>query len=173
MLQSSIKEFKKYKLLGEKTFEQLSDAEMMQIQADHANSVAIIVQHLAGNMLSRWTNIFTEDGEKQWRNREAEFDSVEQSKDMIIDLMGIRLATALPDAGKSDRMKTCQKTIYIRNEPHTVEAAILRQLCHYAYHVGQMVHIGKCIKGAAWKSLSIPKGESEAFNTAKFKNPRS
>jgi hypothetical protein len=168
MLQSSINEFKKYKLLGEKTFEHLSDAEMMQTQADHTNSVAIIVQHLAGNMLSRWTNIFTEDGEKQWRNREAEFDSIAQSKDMIINLWESgwqNIFRSLENLTDSD----LQKTIYIRNEPYTVEEAILRQLCHYAYHVGQMVHIDKCIKGSSWKSLSIPKGESEAFNGAKFK----
>lgn len=168
MLESSIKEFKKYKLLGEKTFEQLNDAEMMQIQADHTNSVAIIVQHLAGNMLSRWTNIFAEDGEKKWRNRDTEFNSIDQSKENIIRLWESgwqKLFQSLDSLTEVD----LQKIIYIRNEPHTVEEAIVRQLCHYAYHVGQIVHIAKCIKGAAWNSLSIPIGQSEAYNEGKFK----
>jgi hypothetical protein len=130
---------------------------------DASNSIAIIVQHLWGNMLSRWTNFLTEDGEKEWRERDAEFEKVINTKEELIikwDEGWDRLFAELKSLTDDD----LNKTIYIRKEPLTVIDAINRQLAHYSYHVGQMVYIGKMQLNDRWISLSIPKGNSKEFN---------
>lgn len=162
-LNSVIKRFLVYKALGDKTMEQLDEQNLFWQYNDASNSIAIIVQHLWGNMLSRWTNFLTEDGEKEWRERDAEFEKVINTKEELIikwDEGWDCLFAALKSLTDDD----LNKTIYIRKEPLTVIDAINRQLAHYAYHVGQMVYIGKMQLNERWISLSIPKGNSKEFN---------
>lgn len=166
-LSSISKQFQYYKSLGEKTFDQLSFEDLQKEFAEDANSIAIIVKHLVGNMLSRWTNFLTEDGEKTWRERDQEFidsytnrDDLMQSWDLGWDCLFKSLKALEPE--------DLEKLVYIRNQGHTVTEAINRQLAHYAYHIGQIVFIGKVLKGKDWNSLSIPKGKSDSFNHEKF-----
>ncbi len=162
-LESVIKRFLVYKALGDKTMEQLDEENLFWQYNDASNSIAIIVQHLWGNMLSRWTNFLTEDGEKEWRERDAEFEKVINTKEELIikwDEGWDCLFAALKSLTHDD----LNKTIYIRKEPLTVIDAINRQLAHYSYHVGQMVYIGKMQLNDRWISLSIPKGNSKEYN---------
>jgi len=162
-LDSVIKRFLVYKALGDKTMEQLDEENLFWQYNDASNSIAIIVQHLWGNMLSRWTNFLTEDGEKEWRERDAEFEKVINTKEELIikwDEGWDRLFAELKSLTDDD----LNKTIYIRKEPLTVIDAINRQLAHYSYHVGQMVYIGKMQLNDRWISLSIPKGNSKEYN---------
>ncbi len=158
-----IKRFEYYKQLGDATFEQLNDQDFLYQPNEESNSIAIIIQHMYGNMLSRWTNFLTEDGEKEWRSRDAEFLAMECSKQDFISFWNEGWKCLL-DTLKSLQEADLNKTIYIRTEPLTVYDAILRQLAHYPYHVGQIVYIGKIINNTKWKSLSIPKGNSKSFN---------
>jgi hypothetical protein len=168
----SINRFKNYKGLGEKTFDQLNFEELKKEFAEDSNSITVIVKHLVGNMLSRWTNFLTEDGEKSWRHRDQEFVDTYQSKeDMLMAWEnGWDCLFKALEPLKTDDL---EQIIFIRNEEHTVTEAIIRQLAHYAYHVGQIVFLGKLIKGSQWKSLSIPKGKSEDFNAEKFSKEKS
>lgn len=161
------KQFEFYKRLGEKTFDQLSDDELLWQYNDESNSIAIIVSHLSGNMLSRWTDFLSSDGEKEWRNRETEFVQVNSSKHELIKQWNDGW-TCLFDALAMISKENFFTSVYIRNQKHTVVEAINRQLMHYAYHVGQITYIGKMIKAKQWKSLSIPKGGSSKFNQKKF-----
>ncbi|MBL6445872.1 DUF1572 domain-containing protein [Fulvivirga sp. 29W222] len=166
-LESIIKQFEYYKLLGERTFSQLSDEQLMWEYTKDCNSIATIVKHLWGNMLSRWTNFLTEDGEKAWRNRDAEFDNNITSRAELITQWNEGwecLFQALKPLTDHD----LGKEIFIRNQGHTVAEAINRQLAHYAYHIGQIVYIGKMSRKDGWKTLSIAKGHSKQFNTQKF-----
>ena len=126
-----------------------------------------MVKHLVGNMLSRWTNFLTEDGEKEWRNRDDEFINNFNSKEEIIAAWESGWF-CLFKAIKSLTPEGLERIIYIRNGGHTVTEAINRQLAHYAYHVGQIVFLGKLLKSDNWKSLSIPKGDSSKYNNDKF-----
>jgi hypothetical protein len=167
-LNSVIKRFEYYKTLAEQTFAQVSDEGLFWQYSDESNSIAMIVQHLAGNMVSRWTDFLTSDGEKSWRERDAEFEKVIADRPHLLTRWNMGwdcLFNALNSIGEDD----WQKEIYIRNEKHTVVDAINRQLAHYPYHVGQIVFIGKMVAGAGWHSLSIPKGQSGHFNAEKFK----
>lgn len=162
-LQTTIRRLRYYKLLGEKTFGQLTDADFHFTPNEASNSIAVIIQHVSGNMLSRWTNFLTEDGEKGWRQRDAEFVVHDRTKQQILEMWEngwqcfLNALTALTE---NDLLKT----IYIREEPLLVIDAINRQLAHYPYHVGQILYIAKMIRGAGWQSLSIEKGKSEAYN---------
>ena len=162
-LTSVIKRFLVYKALGDKTMEQLDEENLFWQYNDASNSIAIIVQHLWGNMLSRWTNFLTEDGEKEWRERDAEFEKVINTKEELI-IKWDEGWDCLFAALKSLTVDDLNKTIYIRKEPLTVIDAINRQLAHYSYHVGQLVYIGKMQLNDRWISLSIPKGNSKEFN---------
>jgi len=166
-LESIIKQFQYYKLLGDKTFAQLNHEELHKEFAVDSNSISIIVKHISGNMLSRWTNFTTEDGEKTWRHRDTEFEDSYTTKDELLNAWNKGwecLFNAIIPL-KDDQL---EQLIYIRNQGHTVTEAINRQLSHYAYHVGQMVFLGKLIKGENWQSLSVPKGKSSAYNKEKF-----
>lgn len=166
-LSSITKQFEYYKSLGDKTIEQLSLEELKKEFVQDSNSVAIIVKHLAGNMLSRWTNFLTEDGEKEWRHRDSEFeDNYTSKKDLLAHWNeGWNcLFKAITPLKEQD----LERIIYIRNQGHTVTEAINRQLAHYAYHVGQIVFLGKLLRGENWTSLSIPKGDSSKYNKEKF-----
>lgn len=166
-LDSVLKQFEYYKSLGDKTIAQLNEDELKKEFVQDSNSIAIIIKHLAGNMLSRWTNFLTEDGEKDWRQRDDEFIDTLETKAEINAIWNKGwecLFLALEPLGEGD----LEKIIYIRNHGHTVTEAINRQTMHYAYHIGQIVFLGKLLKGENWQSLSIPKGKSKAYNQAKF-----
>ncbi|WP_299621938.1 DUF1572 domain-containing protein [uncultured Tenacibaculum sp.] len=166
-LESVIKQFQYYKSLGDKTFEQLSEDQIFYTLNDETNSMAIIVKHIAGNMLSRWTNFLLEDGEKEWRNRDQEFENSFITKKQIIDYWE-QGWNCLFDAINPLTIDDLDKIIYIRNQGHTVTEAINRQLCHYSYHTGQIVFLGKMLTNEKWQSLSIPKGNSKQYNQEKF-----
>ena len=166
-LESAKKQFEYYKMLGDKTIAQLPDDKLFRQYNDESNSIAIIIKHLSGNMLSRWTDFLTSDGEKEWRHRDSEFDNDIKTKTELIQKWNEGwncLFKALNTLQEDD----FSKTIYIRNQSHTVIEAINRQLAHYPYHVGQMVFIGKMICNENWVSLSIPKGNSNGYNAEKF-----
>jgi hypothetical protein len=170
-LSSTIKQFEYYRLLGEKTMTQLKDEDLFWQYNDESNSIAIIVKHLWGNMLSRWTDFLTTDGEKPWRDREAEFEADVKDRPELMIKWNEGWDCLLHALRSIDEDKL-DTIIYIRNQGHTILEAINRQLAHYAYHVGQIVHIGKMIRNDQWKSLSIPRGQSDNFNKKKFSKER-
>lgn len=162
-LSTVISRLRYYKLLGEKTIDQLTEKELHWQPSSESNSIAVIIQHIAGNMLSRWTNFLTEDGEKEWRKRDEEFEVRSLSKSMILEIWNNGwdcFLNALGALGPDDLVKTVQ----IRNETLTVTDAINRQLAHYPYHIGQIVYIGKMIKNEDWQNLSIPRKGSQRYN---------
>lgn len=162
-----LKQFSYYKAVGENTFEQLSFENMVMLYDADSNSISIIVKHMVGNMLSRWTNFLTEDGEKPWREREQEFEGSYTTRKELIDAWEHGW-NCLFDALSPLKDSDLNRIIYIRNEGHTVAEALFRQLGHYPYHIGQIVYIGKQIKGKEWLSLSIPKAGSNVYNQNKF-----
>lgn len=162
-LDSAIRRLLTYKTLGDSTFSQLEAQDFHFTPDAESNSIAVIIRHLHGNMMSRWTNFLTEDGEKPGRNRDSEFTPPPLAKDALIALWEegwICLLTTLRSLREEDLLKT----ITIRNEPLIAIDAINRQLAHYPHHVGQIVYIGKMIRKEDWQSLSIPKGASGDFN---------
>jgi hypothetical protein len=163
LLQTAIKRFAFYKDLGDKTFAQLQDADFLFQPNEASNSIAVIIQHISGNMLSRWTNFLTEDGEKEWRNRDMEFETHFYTKEQLLG-MWERGWQCLFDSLSALKEEDLLKIIYIRKEPQSVIDAIHRQLAHYAYHVGQVVYLGRLIKNEQWQSLSIEKGKSAVYN---------
>jgi hypothetical protein len=170
-LDTAIRRLKYYKDLGDKSFEQLAEVDFYYQPNEASNSIAIIIQHMHGNMMSRWTNFLKEDGEKEWRQRDAEFEVHSQSKEQLVELWEKGWACFL-DAIEPLKKKYLKKTIYIREEPLTVIDAINRQLAHYPYHIGQIVYIARMIKNERWKNLSIPKGQSQSYNaSADLKDP--
>lgn len=166
-LTSIIKQFEYYKSLGEKTFSQITNTDIHWQYNSESNSIAIITKHLVGNMLSRWTNFLTEDGEKTWRERDQEFEDTYFNKEEMLKAWE-KGWTCLFDALTTITNSQLEQIVYIRNQGHTVTEAINRQLAHYAYHVGQIVFLGKMIQGENWQSLSIPKGKSANYNQEKF-----
>ena len=166
-LKSAIKQFEYYKLLGEKTLTQLKDEDLHWQYNNDSNSIAMIIKHLSGNMLSRWTDFLNSDGEKTWRDRDAEFESDIETRAELLNIWNKGWA-CLTNALNSINEDNWHKTIYIRNEPHRVVDAINRQLAHYPYHVGQIVFIGKMLTNNNWASLTIPKGKTQEFNAKKF-----
>jgi hypothetical protein len=164
-LQFAIKKFKSQQQLGEKTFAQLDEKDLLFKPSKESNSIAVIVQHMSGNMLSRWTNFLTEDGEKSWRERDKEFEDVLVIKEDILNAWHKGWQCVF-NAVENLKPEDVMKTITIRSEQLPVMDAIIRQVDHYGYHVGQIVYIGRIIKDEAWQSLSIPKNKSKEFNDA-------
>jgi hypothetical protein len=167
-LQSVLKEFQDYKNLADKTFAQLEEKDFHFQPNSECNSIATLIQHMHGNMLSRWTNFLTEDGEKEWRQRDEEFEIHEFSKDQLLQLWeeGWKLVF---DTLEPLTDEDLNKTVCIRSKPHSVVGAINRQLTHYASHVGQVILLGKIIKGSDWQTLSVPRGQSKTFNEKMMK----
>lgn len=166
-LLSSIKQFNYYKCLGEKTIGQLSFKELTKEFSPSSNSVSIIVKHLVGNMLSRWTNFLKEDGEKKWRKRDDEFTHTYTTKEELLKHWD-KGWNCLFDALTELKVSDLDRIVFIRNQGHTVTEAINRQMMHYAYHIGQIVFVGKLVQGSDWRSLSIPRGKSGEYNKSKF-----
>ncbi len=166
-LLSARRQFLFYKNLADKTITQLTKDELLYSIDPESNSIAIICKHIIGNMRSRWTDFLTSDGEKDWRNRDNEFvldtHFIDQLQEEWESAWGV-LFHSLDKINESN----IHQIIYIRNMGHSIVEAIQRQLTHYAYHIGQIVYLGKHIKGLAWESLSIPKGKSEEYNQLKF-----
>lgn len=155
--------FKKYKAMGDKTFEQLGEKDFHFSPDKDSNSIAVVIQHISGNLLSRFTDFLTSDGEKPSRNRDMEFEEQQLSKVKLIDRWNKAWNVLF---GSINNLKTDDllKTILIRNEAHSVIEALNRSLTHTSYHIGQIVYLAKQIKKDSWSTLSIPKGKSEEFN---------
>jgi hypothetical protein len=170
-LESVIKQFEYYKLLGERAMEQLPEEKLFWQYNDNSNSIYVIVNHLSGNMLSRWTDFLTSDGEKEWRDRDAEFENDARTRDQLFEKWSEGWDCFLGTL-KGLTADDLKKIIYIRNQGHTVLEAINRQLAHYPYHVGQIVYIAKMAVNENWKSLTISKGSSQSFNAEKFAKPK-
>jgi hypothetical protein len=164
--------FQYYKGLGDKAIAQLEDEHINWRPNEASNSIALIVHHLSGNMLSRFTDFLTSDGEKPWRNREAEFEEGYKNKAEMLEVWdkGWNQLFSAIDALKDEDL---ERIIYIRNEGQTVMDALQRQLVHYPHHVGQILYVAKMIKGDTWQSLSIPKGASSSYNQDKFSQEKS
>jgi len=163
-LDDALSSFRAYKKLADKAIAQLQDEEFFVNLDEEGNSVAVVMKHMAGNMLSRWTDFLTSDGEKPDRNRDMEF-VIEQhtSKDDVLAYWD-RGWKSVFDALEPLRPEDFEKKITIRGEEHTIVQAINRQLSHYAYHIGQIVFLAKHFRSAEWKSLSIPRNRSSDFN---------
>jgi hypothetical protein len=160
-------QLRKYKAMGEAAIEQVDDAALFRRLDPEANSIALVVKHMAGNMRSRWADFLTSDGEKPWRGRDLEFeDEAGETRDTVRERWERGWAACL-DAIAALGPGDLERTVAIRGEPHTVLEAIQRQLTHYAYHVGQIVFLAKHFAGPRWRSLSIPRGRSRDFDVAK------
>ena len=166
-LESVKKQFLYYKTLGEKAINQLEPEQLFLETNEDTNSIATIVKHISGNMLSRWTDFLTSDGEKEWRNRDSEFENDLKSKQEVLEVWnkGWKCLENALDVLKPEQLSDI---IYIRNEGHTVIEAINRQLAHYPYHVGQIIFYAKQLKNSSWDSLSIAKNKSGNYNAEKF-----
>jgi hypothetical protein len=165
--------FRGYKRMGEGAMAQLSDDEIFRLIDAEANSVALIVKHMAGNMRSRWTDFLTSDGEKPDRNRDTEFEMNPGTTRADVMAWWETGWKCVFDAVDPLQPEDMGRTITIRGEPHSVVQAINRQIAHYSYHIGQIVLLAKHFKSASWKSLSIPKGQSQQVNAmAQDKRPQ-
>ena len=170
-LEDALRTFRDYKKLGERAFAQLSDQDFFRTIDDESNSIAVIIKHIAGNMLSRWTDFLTTDGEKPARNRDMEFVMLPATaKDDMLAYWekGWKCTfEALEPLTPDDLMRT----VRIRGEDHTVLQAINRQIAHYANHIGQIVYLAKHFKSSEWQSLSVPKNKSAELQ-ASVRSPR-
>jgi hypothetical protein len=155
--------FSQYKKLADRAIAQVSDQQLFAVLDPEANSIAILIRHMAGNMLSRWTGFLTSDGEKPTRHRDQEFENPLASRDELLSLWESgwsALFTALQPLTDAD----LTRTVTIRGEAHSVLQAIHRQIAHYSMHIGQIVLLAKHLASAQWQSLSIPRGASADFN---------
>lgn len=166
-LENVHKELHSMKKLADRTFVQLNNEELHWHPASESNSIAIIVKHLSGNLISRWTDFLTTDGEKPWRNRDDEFEEGFQTKEDLIAVWNKGWEAAFTNLEKLTEADLL-KTITIRGEAHTVLQAIHRQLIHSSNHIGQIIYIGKQIKNEQFSNLTIPKGQSGQFLTDKL-----
>jgi hypothetical protein len=161
-IEETIKSFNGLKSNVEKALEQLSDAEIHWAMNEESNSIAVIMKHISGNMISRWTDFLTTDGEKENRNRDSEFIDEFTSRQQLMDYWNKGWEVTI-DSLSSLKENDLEKTIHIRKESHTVVRAMQRSLAHIAYHCGQIVYVAKQLKGGDFKSLSIPRGESAKY----------
>ena len=162
-LEDSLTLFRYYKSLADRAMEQIGDQDLFALLDDEANSIAIIVKHMAGNMRSRWTDFLTSDGEKATRNRDTEFMDPPTTRAELMALWESGWAClfgALEPLTEAD----LGRTITIRGEAHSVMQAVNRQVAHYAHHVGQIVLLAKHYAGTRWESLSVPRNKSAEFN---------
>jgi hypothetical protein len=155
-LRSARTRLESLKALGDQALGRLEDAELTKTLDPESNSVAVLVQHIAGNMRSRWTDFLTTDGEKPDRNRDGEFEPVLTARAPLLQRWeeGWRILFAALDALKPEDLT---RTVLIRGEKLTVVDAINRQLVHYGQHVGQILYLAKHYKWQSWKSLSVPR----------------
>jgi uncharacterized damage-inducible protein DinB len=162
-IEDSLSLFRYYKNLAERAMAQVTDEQLLAVLDSEANSIAVIVKHMTGNMQSRWPDFLTTDGEKPDRDRDAEFEDSPSTRAALLAVWEAGwqcLFTALEPLSDEDM----QRTVTIRGEPHSVMQTINRQLAHYAYHCGQIVFLAKHFRSSEWKSLSVPRGKSAEFN---------
>jgi len=171
-IESAKKQMLYYKTIAEKAIDQLEDSQLFISVNDDTNSIAVIIKHMAGNMLSRWTDFLTTDGEKEWRNRDGEFENEFTTKQELLTFWNKGWDCFFTTIN-SLQPEDLSKIIYIRNQGQTVVDAINRQLCHYPYHIGQIVFYAKMLKKSSWESLSIPKNKSNDYNADKFSKEKS
>ena len=159
--------FRGYKRMADGTFAQLTDEQFFHVPDPESNSVAILVKHISGNLRSRWTDFLTSDGEKPDRNRDHEF--VLTPADTRADLMRRweESFNTLYETLQNLTPEDFERIVYIRSEPHTVLQAINRSLNHVAGHISQIVFLGKLLRSAEWKTLSIPRGKSAEYNATR------
>ncbi len=163
-LEDAILNFRGYRKLAEKAFAQTTEEEFFRALDEEANSIAVVIKHMVGNMLSRWTDFLTTDGEKPDRNRDMEFViTPETTRDELLAQWEKGWACVF-GAIESLQPEDLMKTVLIRGEAHTVVKAINRQMTHYGYHIGQIVFLAKHFKSTGWQSLSIPRNRSGEFN---------
>jgi len=162
-LADALSSFRAYKKLADKAIAQTNDDELFVKLDEEANSIAIVLKHMAGNMISRWTDFLNSDGEKADRNRDMEFVIETSSRDEVIAYWE-RGWKCLFDAIEPLRPADFSRTVTIRWQEHTIVQAINRQLMHYAYHIGQIVFLAKHFRSTEWQSLSIPRNRSAEFN---------
>ncbi|MHC4341167.1 MAG: DUF1572 family protein [Planctomycetota bacterium] len=161
-LENALFTLRYYKTLGERAIEQVSDTQLHWTPDPEANSIAIVVKHMSGNMRSRWTDFLTSDGEKADRNRDGEFiDDLGSRADLL--RLWERGWRQVFDAITALTAADLTSTVTIRNREHTVAQAIDRQVAHYAYHVGQIVYLARMLAKESWQSLSIPRGQSGSY----------
>ena len=163
-LQDALGSFRAYKKLADKAVEQVNDQELFVTLDEEGNSIAVIMKHIAGNMLSRWTDFLTSDGEKPDRNRDMEFVIEEGTTKEAVLVYWERGWQAVFAALEPLQPQDFEKTVSIRGEAHTIVQAINRQMTHYAYHIGQIVFLAKHFRSSEWTSLSIPRNRSAEFN---------
>jgi uncharacterized damage-inducible protein DinB len=164
MLVKSIEsEYRRYKALGERALEQVSDAQLSASDSAESNSLAIVCWHISGNLRSRFTDFLTTDGEKPWRHRDEEFEARSVTRVELMAKWEQGWAVLL-DAMATLTDDQLSETVTIRGQAMRVHEALHRSLAHTAYHVGQIVYLAKAFRGEGWTSLSIPPGQSEAFN---------
>ncbi|MCI0764301.1 DUF1572 domain-containing protein [Bacillus sp. TL12] len=161
-LECAISNFKAMQKQGERTLLQLSYEQISWKPHEEANSIAIIIKHLHGNMRSRWTDFLTTDGEKLDRNRDGEFEGGYASKAEVLIAWKVGCEYVF-QALQSLTPQDLLKIVHIRGEAHSVMQAIERQIAHYASHIGQIIYVGKLLKEKEWKCLSIPKGQSNRY----------
>ncbi len=159
----AIQSFRNYKKMAERSIEQVSDEQFFALIDTEANSIAVVVKHIAGNLHSRWSNFLTSDGEKDFRNRDTEFELIADTRESLMQFWESGWQT-LFDNIEPLTIEDFSRTITIRGEPHSIVEAINRQLTHYAYHVGQIVLLAKHFRSSDWKTLSVPKNRSAEFN---------
>jgi hypothetical protein len=163
MIEDFSKEFARYKIMGLKAMAQVPDSRLHEIVGSEGNSIAILVQHISGNLISRFTDFLNSDGEKPWRNRDSEFEALDNTRKDLEDLwtrgwgvLEIQLA------GLTDQ--DLLREVYIRGEAWSVHGALARSLAHASYHVGQMVALARILCSGNWQWITIPKRKSEEIN---------
>jgi uncharacterized damage-inducible protein DinB len=170
-IKNTISVFEYYKSLGEKAMAQVSDEALFHMPDEKSNSIAVIVNHLHGNMLSRWTDFLTSDGEKAWRKRDEEFKEATSTRAEVMHQWNEGWACLL-DTLNALTPDDLSKTVYVRNMGQSAEDAIIRQLAHYAYHTGQIVYLARLFNEGNWTSLTISKGESATYNAERFQKEK-
>jgi hypothetical protein len=158
-----VQSFRNYKKMAERAMEQVSDHEFFAAIDAEANSIAVVVKHIAGNLVSRWTDFLTTDGEKPTRDRDREFEIADDSRQSLMEFWEHGWQTLFENIAPLT-IADFSKTVTIRGQEHTIVEAINRQLTHYSYHIGQIVLLAKHFRSADWKTLSIPKSRSAEFN---------
>jgi hypothetical protein len=166
-LQDAVSSFKAYKKLADKAIDQVNDQELFITLDEEGNSIAVVMKHMAGNMLSRWTDFLNSDGEKPNRNRDMEFVIEEGTTKEAVLAYWERGWQAVFAAVEPLQPQDFERTVSIRGETHTIVQAINRQLTHYSYHIGQIVFLAKHFRSSEWHSLSIPRNRSAEFNAKK------
>ena len=166
-LQNIVKQFKSYKEVADKTITQLQESELHFKYNEESNSIASIIIHVSENMLSRWTDFFTSDGEKNTRKRDQEFEPNNLSKQQLLDRWE-KGWDCLFEALSTINQSNFKQPIYIRNKKHKLIESITRQIAHYPYHIGQITYIGKMVLNDKWQTASIAKGKSKEFMKQEF-----